>query len=272
MRNKLPRESVKSMKIHSQKPVATAEPKHAEIGKTLRANTPKHGNPQLQELERGRQWKQLHEQGLSLAVIAETFACSKTLARDLVDLASLPKDLEEAYLQGKMGRKAVLEMARKRRQKESGTKANQKVTAGMVPTNSRQDPAPSMTEAERQAKIADLVPIVVEWVNSLSLTAYDLESFWDQVNTALYRGCHWLFTDEAQNGDKISSGEDPMKVIERCKVTGGTSQLMPEIINNHVTWLARWIQRLIPDWVMMKEALAQAEAQLRREVQTTRWN
>jgi len=118
MKNKVPRESVKSMKVHSQKPVATkrqtaarnpvrqgpngkaktcrvkalvarrqpsakplttAESKHAEIGKTLRANTPKHGSTQLQELERGRQWKQLHEQGLSLAVIAENLPARKLL-------------------------------------------------------------------------------------------------------------------------------------------------------------------------------------------------
>ena len=306
MKNKLPRESVKSMKIHSQmpvaakrqtpvrksvspgthgkaktcrvkalvarrqpsaKPITTAEPKHAENGKTLVANTPKHGSPQLRELERGRQWKQLHEQGLSLAVIAEKFGCSKTLARDLVDLASLPKDLEEAYLQGKMGRKAVLEMARNKRRngnkKENEAKAKDKAAGRVAQNNSKHNSPPAMTEVERQLRTAEIAPIVVEWVYSLNLTTYDLEPFGDQVNTALYRGCHWLFMKEAPKPEEIKHGADPWKVIERCKVDSKNANSMPDVINNHVMWLARWIQRVTPDCVVMKEALAQAETKLR---------
>lgn len=38
---------------------------------------------------------------------------------------------------------------------------------------------------------------------------------------------------------------------------------MPDVINNHATWLARWIQRSSPDWTMTKAALAQVETKVR---------
>lgn len=315
MQKKTPRKSVKSKTGHSQRPLSkkrqigkrksvstrndgnantgcakpslkpqmstaktesTTARTHGRTGNASAATAPKQVSPQLQELERGRQGKELHEQGLSLAVIAEKFGCSKTLARDLVDLASLPKGLEEAYRQGKIGRKAVLEMARNKRRnenkKENEAKAKDKAAGRVAQNNSKHNSPPAMTEVERQLRTAEIAPIVVEWVYSLNLTTYDLESFWDQVNTALYRGCHWLFMKEAPKPEEIKHGADPWKVIERCKVDSKNANSMPDVINNHVMWLARWIQRVTPDCVVMKEALAQAETQLRREAQTTRWH
>ena len=67
-------------------------------------------------MELGRKWKQLVDQrNVSLSELAKQAGCSKSLVRDLIKLASLPQDLETAYLEGKVGRKKVLEMVRTRR-------------------------------------------------------------------------------------------------------------------------------------------------------------
>jgi len=82
---------------------------HGRTNRAPAAKTPKQVSPQLQQLERGQRLKRLHEKGQSLAEIAGKHRYSKSLVRDLVNLASLPRDLEEAYLQGKIGRKTVVE-------------------------------------------------------------------------------------------------------------------------------------------------------------------
>ena len=90
---------------------SAVHPRHGNE-KAAPAVAPKPVSPQLQELEKARRWKHLHDQGYSLAELAVKFGCSKSLVRDLVSLANLLDDLEQAYLEGKLGRKKVLEMAR----------------------------------------------------------------------------------------------------------------------------------------------------------------
>lgn len=51
-------------------------------------------------------------------------------------------------------------------------------------------------------------------------------------------------------------------MINRCKVEGENPQTAPDVTNNAVTWLAHWIQRVIPDQRLMKEAISQAKTQL----------
>lgn len=145
-------------------------------------------------------------------------------------------------------------------------KAKETVSAKSLPKAPNPNPKPVMTEKERQKRTAELATITVEWVRSLKLAPYDLEMFWGQVNSTLYGGLPWLFTPEAPKPGGINPGEDPLKVIERCKVTGGNPQFKPDVINNHVTWLAQWIQRVSPDWAVMKAALAQAEFPLRIDI------
>jgi len=40
---------------------------------------------------------------------------------------------------------------------------------------------------------------------------------------------------------------------------------VPDFINKHVEWLARWIQILVPDKELMKEALDRGKAVLTHE-------
>ena len=56
-------------------------------------------------------------------------------------------------------------------------------------------------------------------------------------------------------------------MIARCRVVGGNPQSAPDVTNNAVTWLARWVQRLIPDRGRMKEAIAKAKALLLDQAQ-----
>jgi len=56
--------------------------------------------------------KKLFEQGYSHEKLAEMLRRKKSLVRELIILGGLPKDLEVAYLEGKVDRKEVLKMAR----------------------------------------------------------------------------------------------------------------------------------------------------------------
>lgn len=260
--------SVKPIKQAASKPARSLAHSPAGTGKASATVRPKAMSPQQQELERGRQWKQLHEQGLSFAQIAKKFKCSKSLVRDLVDLASLPHDLEEEYLAGRLGRKKAINLARALRKGKESTSASLTEKPQMEP---KQRPEPVMTRAERQAKVTELATIIVEWFRSLGLAPYDQEPFWQQVNLGLYGGLPRLFTDEVPKPHEIRSNRDPWKVIKRCKVEARNPHLMTDVINAHVSWLARWIQRVIPDRAMMEDVIDQARRRLLREAREARW-
>ena len=245
------------------KSTRSAAQRAVETAKVVSVVKQKALSPQIKELERGKHYKKAHEEGSSYAELASKFHCSKSLVRDLVALASLPKDLEEAYLQGKVGRKKALKMGQARK-KEIEANAEETVTAKVPQKDPKPNPKPVMTEPEPQKWITEFATIIVDWVRSLKLAPYDLETFLSQVNYGLYGRFPRLFTDEAPKPGEVHPHEDPSKVIERCKVDGGNPQFMHEVINNDIAWLARWIQRVIPDWLMMKEAFAQAETKLRR--------
>jgi len=128
-----------------------------------------------------------------------------------------------------------------------------------------------MTEAERQEKIPEYATLIVEWFPSTDLAHCDWEMFWEQVNSALYGGFPWLFKDEAPKPNGTIPDEDPWKVIEWRKVKNKDLKFVNDIINHNAPWLARWLQRVIPDQAMVKAVLHQAETQIRREARTARW-
>ena len=297
----------------SRKPTQQSAARQAEL-----AVLPQHGNekvppaaaakplsPQLQELERARRWKQLHDQGSSLAELAVKFRCSKSLVRDLVRLASLPDDLKQAYLEGKAGRKKVLGMDRARKKKVESKEAavtedlkeaqQQKPlpeAKAIVATNPQKNPppkaqtvvapgdfqhlliriaAPEMTEEERQKKVAEHAKLIIDWFRSLNLAFSFWPGYWSQVNAAMYGPFPWLFADEAPQPHEIRPGVNPLEVIKECKVERKNPQFVTDIINDLVAWLARWVQRVIPDRVMTEDAIDKARGQLLREARKARW-
>ena len=220
--------------------------------------------------------KQLFEQGYSHEKLAERLRRNKSLIRELIILGGLLKDLEEAYLEGKVDRKKVLKMARAR-------KNDIKSTAPLTPENPQrvldQNPPPeptavvrtgkrqqssvsAMTEEERQEKISEYAKLIVDWVPQTGLRLCDYGAFFKGVDSALDGTRSWLFRNEAPKPHEIRPDEDPWKVIQHCKVVGGNPQSAPDVTNNAVTWLARWIQRVIPDQEMIKEAISRARTQL----------
>ena len=64
-------------------------------------------------------------------------------------LGSLPEDLEQAYLQGKLGRKKVLALARTRRKPVQEMQA----TDSGMQSQAAQSSGPAMTESQRQSEI-----------------------------------------------------------------------------------------------------------------------
>ncbi len=232
----------------------------------LEAKTP---SPQQRLLELGRNWKQLLDQGDSLAEVAQKIDCSRSQVRNLAMLANLPKDLEEAYLQGKVGRKKVLAMVRARRNAVAAKEVG--ATGELLPGNPGQYPVPAPNSEERQKKGSEYAKLIIDWAHSTDLAPCFWSPLFQQINLALYGPFPWLFRNEAPRSQEIRPHADPVKVIKACKVEGGDERSMPDIINDHVTWLARWIQRVIPDPRLMRQALAIAEATLVREAWRTSW-
>jgi hypothetical protein len=224
--------------------------------------SPKPTSPQAQLLEQGKKWKQLCDEGASLNDLAEKFGGSKTRARDLVSLAGLPEDLKQGYLEGKLGRKKVLALARAR---NKATQASEVVSSQEdLPKKSQPSPLPVITAEQRQKKLEEYTKLIMDWFHSLDLAPGFWADVFSQVNSALYGAFPWLFADEAPRPNENWAETDPQKVIKLCKPVGQEDP-MPEVLNNLVRWLARWTQRVIPDRKMMRESLAMAEATLLRE-------
>lgn len=215
-------------------------------------------NPQLRELERGRQLRQLHEHGRSLAELARKFGCSKSLARDLVELAHLPEDLEELYLQGELGRKKALKTARAGK-KQANSRTSDVST--MLQNDTHHNSTRVLNEKDRDKSVG----LIIEWVRSPDLEPCDWEGFFQQVKFGLHGPFRRLFSAEAPKPHKINPDEDPREVIKRCKAEGGNPNSVPGIINNAVVWFARWVQWIIPDRAMMEDAIDKARGQLLRE-------
>lgn len=225
-------------------------------------------NPQLQELERGRRLRQLHEHGHSLAELARKFGCSKSLVRDLVLLASLPEELEQAYIQKEMGRKAVLKRVRaEKKQVVSKTP----VLASEPQNDMRENFLSVLTKEERDKKITEHAGLIIDWVHSIDLAPCYWEGLFEQVKLGLYGPFRWLFSTEAPPMDEIKPDEASWELIKRFKTKSKNPGNMAEIINGHVTWLARWIQRVIPDRTMMEDAIDQARGHLLLEARKARW-
>lgn len=220
-------------------------------------------SPQALSVERGKQWKKLAEQGGSLATLARKFRCSKSHVRDLIMLASLPRDLQQAYVQGRLGRKKVLALARAHTKQVQITDE----TSSELQEQPQQNSDLIMSESERQAYIAQHAKLVVDWLRSTTLSPCDWEAFFRQIDLALYGPYPLLFAENAPRHTKISPEEDPWQVIRRCKPQLGTEVSLPDVINKHIDWLARWIQIVVPDRELMKETLGTAETVLVREAQ-----
>jgi hypothetical protein len=203
----------------------------------------------------------LADEGESLATLAQKFACSKSLVRDFIMLASLPEDLEKPYMQGKLGRKKVLALARDRKKPVEATQ----VLGSRVQLQSLQGTRPVMDKSARRGEIAKYATLVVDWVHSTNLAPCNWEPFFRQVILVLYGPFRWLLSENAPRSNEIRPGQDPVKVIKRCKPHFGSAVSMPDVINMHLDWLARWIQIVVPDRELMKEALGRAEAALVRE-------
>ena len=228
---------------------------------TSAGSHPLTSSPQLLSVERGRQWKSLVEQGESLSKLARRAGCSKSQARDLVMLGSLPEDLEQGYLQGKLGRKKVLALARTRRKPVQEMQA----TDSGMQSQAAQSSGPAMTESQRQGEIDKYAKLVTDWVRSTNLGSCDWEPFFNQVVLALYGPLPWLYSKHAPRRNEIRPDQDSLHVIKRCKPKMEAELFVPDFINKHVEWLARWIQILVPDKELMKEALDRGKAVLTHE-------
>lgn len=86
------------------------------------------------------------------------------------------------------------------------------------------------------------------------------------MNSALYGLFPWLFAEEAPRPGGIRPNKDPVEVIKRYKPQVGEEHSRADVLNNLVTGLARWAQRVIPDRKLMREAIGVAEATLVRGV------
>ncbi len=247
---------------------------------------PKTPSPQSKHLDQGEKLKQLHKEGTSLAGLAKKLGCSKRHVRDLVELADLPEDLKRGYLEGKLGRKKVLTEARARVKAAQKTEAMvttkevpttpQPSASGMPQPNAPGTPKPSapvkpqpstppvMTVEHYRRKVEENVELAMDWFHSRDLPPGFWEPFFSQVDLALYGPFPWLFTEEAPRPGENWAGKDPQEVIKLCRPEGKEDS-MADIVNNLVKWLARWIQRVIPDQKMMLDVLALAEAALLRE-------
>lgn len=230
-------------KVHTARKARKPETRRAmKTAKAVPVVKRKAVSPQERELERGRRLKELHQKGHSLAELGRTIGRSKSLARDLVALASLPKDLEEAYLQGRIGRKTAVKMARARR---SAAKKNPPPQTQQP--QPKENPVPVMSEEERDKRITEGADLIVEWFRTTELAPCDGEMFWSQVNSALYGGLPWLFTSEAPKPGEINPEEDPWAVIKRCRAKSEGKASMADVINDRVKELARWSPRVFPD-------------------------
>lgn len=289
----------------ASKPMNISTQRKAGTGKASTAARSMAVSPQFEELDRGRRLRLLHEQGLSLAEVARKFGCSKSLVRDLVLLANLSNELEENYLQGKLGRKAVLRMARavRRRAREKAAATREELQKNPQQesfseaevnaiANRDQNPSPEatvafgikepkkgsgrssppiMTKEEREKRVTENATLIIDWFHSVDLAPCYWDDFFEQVKLGLYGSFHWLFSAEAPQPNEIRPDEEPWKVIKRSKVERKNPQFVTDIINDLVTWLARWIQRVIPDRKMMEDAFYRARRQLLRESRMAHW-
>jgi hypothetical protein len=254
---------------------------------------PKMVSPQARLLEQSLEAKKLHDQGASMTELAEKYGRSKSHVRDLLKLAGLSDDLRQPYLGGKLGRKKALAAADARKKaskatqivsvkpdlpkappspppacKEAVEHAVVASSKGKPPEKPRPSPPPEVS-AELYKKIKEeATTLVVDWVRS-TLAICDWEAFFKQVGLALYGVFPWLFTSEAPKPGEINLNEDPLKVIERCKIEEVESGCGPDVLNNNVKWFARWIQRVILDRKLMKEVISAAETTLIREAWKT---
>lgn len=261
-------ETARPAKQSASKRVKVATQAMVQVGKTSIFGEAIAVKTQVQELERGSHLKQLHERGLSLAELARKFGCSKSLVRDLVELASLPKELEQAYIQGQIGRKAVLKRARA----EKKQVAPKKPALAPEPQNDAyQNFVLVLTEEDREKKVTENAQLIINWFHSLNLASCYWEGFFQQVKFGLYGPFRWLFNSEAPQPDEIKPDENPWDVIKRCKVEKGNPRFVTDIVNDLVTWLARWVQRVVSDRAIMEDAIDQARRTLLRETRTARW-
>ena len=248
--------------------VKSANSKSKKNSGTLNKSAFKDSNPRLLQIEKGRLMKEFVEKGYSRGDLVRKFKRSDSLVRELLILGSMSKDLEEKFLRKELSRNQVLMEERARRKKDQ---ARGTAPVRDLQKQTRHNPAPMMAEAERKKKIARLAKLVVDWFHSLELAPYDQETFWGQVNSASYGGLSSLITREAPGPNESNPDEDPREVINRCRVESRQSQTMPNIINNNVTWLSRWIQRVIPDWPTMLEVIDKARGQVLKEARNARW-
>lgn len=249
----------KSLSGLTPRPNNSSIPLTSKVGKATGTVKSKVADRRMSQLERGRAVKQFFEQGYPLGKLAETFRCSKSLIRELIILGGLPKDLEEAYLQKKINRKDVLIHARAR--KNHGRSAGHPVS-DRSQNKPDQIPASVINEEERQKKIMEGAKLIVEWYPTAGLSLCDCKAFFEQVDSVLDGTRPWLFRKEAPQPHEVRPDEDPQEVIRRCRIMDGNPQLATDIVNNAVTWLARWVQRVIPDWEMMTEAITKSKEQL----------
>ena len=270
-------------KKSSAKPPSPSVPKQGSRLKPLKSNVKIPAaarstatNRRLAQLEKGKTVKKLFEQGYSHGELAKTFGCKTGVIRERIILGSLPEDLKEVFLEGKIDRKEVLKIYRARKNNGKSTVPfrpetpqrimdlnPQPAPAAVVRTNeTRQNPPSLMTEEDRQEKISEHAKLIVDWIHQTGLRPCDYRTFFKQVESALDGTRPWLFSNEAPKPHEIKPDEDPWKVINRYKVENIPSQSAPDVTNNAVTWLARWVQRLIPDRGRMKEAIAKAKALL----------
>lgn len=108
--------SVKAASPSVPRPGNSSTLPKGEIRKAADGARSKTTDRQLVQLERGRTVKQLFERGYSHEMLAVTLRRKKSLVRGLIILGGLFKDLEEAYLQGKINRKEALKLARARKE------------------------------------------------------------------------------------------------------------------------------------------------------------
>lgn len=257
-------------------PRSTLKPLKGEIRKAADSAGSKTIDKRQEQMEKGRAVRQLFEKGYSPEKLARKFRCSKSLIRELIILGGLPKDLEVAYIERKADRKEVLKKARARKSSSVSTallkpeaplevsgQNPQPETAVVVRTEAAwQNPPSQTTEEDRQEESSRYAHIIVEWLPQTGLRPSDYRTFFKQVDSALNGTRPWLFDNEAPKPGEIQPNGDPWKVINLCKVVGGSPQSAPDVTNNAVTWLARWLQRLIPGDELMKDTISEARALL----------
>ena len=178
----------------------------------------------------GKEWKKLADCGATLGTLARKFGCSKSHVRDLIMLASLPRDLQQAYVQGRLGRKKVLALARDTKQVQISDE-----TGSELQEQPKQNSDLIMSESERQAYIAQRAKLVVDWLRSTTLSPCHWEAFFRQIDLQRCMVPTRYYSRKCSTSHKNQPGGGPLASYQdAASLNSELGFFYLDVINKHI--------------------------------------